>query len=62
MGTFALIVGILGALCGVMGVATAADVGVPSAGDAFTPTVWLLLAGVLFLACIAVLSSRRESE
>jgi len=62
MGILALILSILGGLCAVMGIITAADVGVPSPGTAFTVEFWLMLSGVLFLACIATALSRREYE
>ncbi len=55
MGTFALIISILGGLCAIMGIVTALEV-VPSLdlGAAFTETFWLMLSGVLFLATIAL--------
>ncbi len=59
MGVFALILGLIGGLCAVMGILTAAEV-VPSLGAAFTVEFWMMLAGVLFLACIAVNTSRSE--
>ena len=62
----AWILGILGGLCAVMGIITATEA-VPLLGDAlpgaFTETFWLMLAGVLLLACIAAaVSSREEYE
>lgn len=64
MGILALILGILGGLCAVMGIIIATEavtltIGV-SALDGWT--FWLTLAGVLFLACIAAALSRREDE
>ena len=53
MGTFALIIGILGGLSAIMGIVTAVEV-VPSLGTALTEMFWLALAGVLFLAAIAL--------
>ena len=52
MGMLAWILGILGGLCAVMGIITAAEV-IPLLGAAFTGMFWLALSGVLFLACIA---------
>jgi hypothetical protein len=53
------IINILAALCGVMGILTAAEVFDPLM-DAMTATFWLILAGVLFLATIAINSGRGE--
>ena len=61
MGTFALIIGILGGLSAIAGIATAAEV-VPSLGAAFTEMFWLALAGVLFLAAIALSLGRGGYE
>ena len=64
MGLFALILGILGGLCAVMGIFTAAEA-VPLVTDAitgFTGIFWLGLAGVLFLAAIASLLARTPYE
>lgn len=61
MGILALILGILGGLCGVMGIITAAGV-VPTLGAEFTVMFWLVLAGILLVACIASLLSRSSYE
>ena len=53
------IINILAALCGVMGILTAAEVFDPLM-DAMTATFWLILAGVLFLATIAMSASKSE--
>lgn len=53
------IINILAALCGVMGILTAAEVFDPLM-DAMTATFWLILAGVLFLATIAMNSGKSE--
>jgi ABC-type dipeptide/oligopeptide/nickel transport system permease component len=52
MGILAWILGILGGLCTVMGIITAAEV-IPTLGSEFIWTFWLVLAAVLFLASIA---------
>jgi len=61
MGMFALILGLLGGLCAVMGILTAAEA-VPSVGAAFTDVFWLRVSGILFLACIAVALGRGRYE
>ncbi|MBA7697955.1 hypothetical protein ES703_106627 [subsurface metagenome] len=61
MGILALILGILGGLCGVMGIITAAGV-VPTLGAEFTVMFWLVLAGILLVACVASLLSRSSYE
>ena len=61
MGVLAWVLGILGGLCTVMGIITAAEV-ISLLGAAFTPMFWLVLAGVLLLACIAAAVSRTEYE
>lgn len=64
MGILALILGILGGLCAVMGIIIATEV-VTLTIDASALigwTFWLTLAGVLLLACIAAALSRREYE
>ena len=53
------IVNILAALCGVMGILTAAEVFDPIMAE-MTATFWLILAGVLFLSTIAIHASRGE--
>lgn len=57
MGTFALFLGVLGGVCGAMGVLIAVEA-VPSLGAALTPMFWLAVSAVLFLASIASLLSR----
>ena len=52
-------INILAALCGVMGILTAAEVFEPLMA-AMTATFWLILAGVLFLATIAISAGKRE--
>ena len=61
MGVLAWVLGILGGLCTVMGIITAAEV-ISLLGAAFTPMFWLVLAGVLLLACIAAAFSRTGYE
>ena len=63
MGTFALILAMLGGLSGVMGILTAAEV-VPSLGAEFSWLFWFWVAGLLFLATIRTcpsLSDRNRS-
>jgi len=64
MGILALILGILGGLCAIMGIIIATEavsltMGAPALADWM---FWLILSGVLFLACIATAVSRREYE
>ena len=61
MGVFALILGVLGGMSGVMGILTAAEL-VPSLGDEFTWLFWFWVAGLLLLGNIAVLLTRSMSE
>jgi hypothetical protein len=60
--TIAIVIGILGGLCAIMGIVTALEV-VPSLdlSTAFTETFWLMLSGVLFLATIALSMGRGGS-
>jgi hypothetical protein len=53
------IINVLAALCGVMGILTAAEVFDPLM-DAMTASFWLILAAVLFLATIAMSAGRGE--
>ncbi len=63
MATAALVFGILGGLCAVMGVITATEIApLLELPVAFTPMFWLVLGAVLFLACIAFSVSRSEYE
>ena len=57
MGMIALIFGIVGGLCAVMGVVTAAEV-VPSLGAAYTWVFWFAVSAILLLICIAFAVSR----
>ena len=60
MGLLALILGLLGGLCTIMGVVTAAEV-MPLIAAEFTAIFWLGLAGVLFVAAILCLVARSEA-
>ena len=53
MRTLALISGILGGLCAVMGIITAAGAGTSYLSEGFTAMLWLALGAVLLLASIA---------
>jgi len=57
MGIAALVCGIIGGLCAVMGIVTAAGVDI-TFGDEFTPLFWLALGTVLLLGSIAFAVSR----
>jgi hypothetical protein len=61
MGVLAWIFGLLGGLCMVMGVVTAAEV-VPLLGAEYTWTFWFMLSGVLLLICIAFITGRTVTE
>ena len=61
MGVLALILGLLGGLCGVVGIITAAEV-IPLIGAEFTWVFWFWLAGILLLATIASLLTRGPAE
>ena len=61
MGVLALILGIMGGLCLIMGIITAAEVILPVSA-AFTGIFWLGLAGVLFVAAITSLVARSGNE
>ncbi len=65
MAIAAWIFGILGGLCAVMGIITAAEVA-PQInellGSGFSAMFWLALGAVLLLACIAAAVSRTEYE
>lgn len=52
MGAFALILGMLGALCGILGIVTAIEV-LPPLGDAYTWEFWFWVSALLFLSTIA---------
>ena len=61
MGILALIFGILGGLCAVMGIITAAGV-VLLLGVEFTSMFWMVLSVILLLICIAFAVSRGGYE
>ncbi len=61
MGVLALILGLLGGLCLIMGIITAAAV-IPLIAGGFTAIFWLGLAGVLFVAAITSLLARGGTE
>jgi len=61
MGLLAWILGILGGLCAVAGIITAAEV-VPVFFRQFDGMFWLTLAAVLLLACIAAAIGRSAYE
>jgi len=63
MAIAAWIFGVLGGLCAVMGIITAAEV-IPQdlLGAGFTAIFWLALGAVLLLACIATNLSRSNYE
>ncbi len=58
----AWVFGILGGLCAVMGIVTAAEVAPIDIGEGFTSMFWLALSAVLLLACIAAAVSRTEYD
>jgi hypothetical protein len=62
MGILALVLGILGALCAVMGIIIATEaVSLTIDASAVVDWMfWLMMSGILFLACIATALSRRE--
>ena len=62
MAIAAWIFGIIGGLCAVMGIITAAEVEIPLLGAEFTAMFWLALSAVLLLACIAAAVSRSPYE
>ncbi len=61
MAILAWVLGILGGLCAVMGIITAAGI-VPLLGAEFTAMFWMALGTILLLACIAAAVSRSEYE
>jgi len=61
MGILALIFGILGGLCAVMGIITAAGV-VLLLGVEFTSMFWMVLSVILLLICIAFAVSHSGYE
>lgn len=63
MGMLALILGILGGLCGTMGILTAAEVVPLLPGVNFNNWLfWFGLAGVLLIGCIAAAVNRPRFE
>jgi len=64
MAILAWVLGILGGLCAVTGIITAAEVTevLSDLGAEFTAMFWLTLGAVLLLACIAAVVSRTEYE
>ena len=63
MGILSLILGVLGGLCAVVGILTAVEDIIPEEmPDAFTAEVWLMLAIVILLGCIAAAISRAGTE
>ncbi len=61
MGVLALVVGILGALCVIMGIIIAAGVALLLPAD-FTSVFWLGLGGVLFVAAILCMFARGQAQ
>lgn len=64
MAILALVFGILGGLCAVMGIVTATEA-IPLLAElpaSFTAIFWLALGAILLLACIACAASRTEAE
>jgi hypothetical protein len=61
MGMSAWVSGILGGLCAVMGICTAAGV-VPLLGAEFTSMFWLVVSAILLLASIAFAVGRAGYE
>ena len=61
MGMSAWVSGILGGLCAVMGICTAAGV-VPLLGAEFTTMFWLVVSAILLLASIAFAVGRAGYE
>jgi len=61
MGILAWVFGILGGLCAVMGIVTAAGVDT-MLSEEFSSSFWLALGAVLLLSCIAAAVSRTSYE
>ena len=61
MGVLALVLGILGGLCAIMSIITAAEV-IPMVFVGFTGIYWLGLAGILLVAAITCLVARSGYE
>ncbi len=64
MGILALVLGILGGLCAIMGIIIATEaVTLTMGASALVDWMfWIMISGVLLLACIAAALSRREYE
>lgn len=64
MAILALVLGIIGGLCAVMGIITATEAIslLAELPASFTAIFWLALGAVLLLACIACVASRTEAE
>lgn len=64
MATLALILGLIGGMCALMGIITAAEVVSLNVGISALAnwTFWLAVSGVLFLATIACASGRGRLE
>ena len=61
MGVLALVLGIIGGLCAIMSIITAAEA-IPMVFVGFTGIYWLGLAGVLLVAAITCLVARGGYE
>ena len=61
MAILAWILGIIGGLCAVMGIITAAEIDTMLSAE-FSSTFWLTLGAVLLLGCIAAVVSRTSYE
>ena len=61
MGIAALVFGILGGICAVLGGLTVGDV-IPQLATGLTATTWFILSGILLLVCIAFNTGRSKSE
>lgn len=62
MSIFALVLGILGGLCAVMGIITATTEIIPSLGPGITDMFWFIVGIILFLAAIAIGVNRGQYE
>lgn len=54
MGMLALIVGLIGAICGIIGILEAVEVMPDTGFAAMTWQFWFMLSGILFLSTIAL--------
>ena len=62
MGILALVLGIIGGLCAVVGILTAVEDIIPETTPEFTAMFWLTLGIVFLLGCIASAIFRAGSE